>query len=284
MELVRSGLRGFALLALFVAGTAVAQAQVGAPQQDSSALRALTQADEARVWRAVGRLDFPDGTCTGTLVSRRHVVTAAHCVLNPETGALRPAETVVFRAGLRNGIAYASHRAKRIETHPDYNASDTDRLRQIGSDIALIELHNPIQDQTVQPLARQETPVTGQEVMVVSYGEGRNESASLQQMCRLLESYGSALLYDCSATFGSSGSPVLVASLNGPRLVSILAAKGTWGEQDVTAAAALGGNLDFLLQRLQQEDPRVKRVTPEIRPLNAQLGRKTSSGLPQIKP
>lgn len=277
-----TGMSGNQIKALLAMWVALVLLAAGAQAQSDDGLRPVEEGDDGWLWRPVGRLDMGDSTCTAALVTYRHVVTAAHCLYEKTAPELRDPGKVVFRAGLRDGRPYESLRGRRILLHPDYDPEDTDRARQIAADIALVELAGPIRDKSVKPFARHDRPHEGKTVTVVSYGTGRNETPAIQERCGLLDREGDVLVYDCAATFGSSGAPVFILSQSGPKLVSVLSAISSYEGQHVTVATALGEGYRTLIALVTTPEPEVKRVEPGGASLRDQLGRPGASGLPQI--
>ncbi len=213
---MRAFLLVFALLALApLAGPLHAQ---------NSGLDRLATRERVLGWEAVGRLDLPQGYCTGVLIATDLVLTAAHCMFNPLTGTYFDPGQMRFSAGLADGRAIAIRQGLRQVSHPDYIHAAGLTADNVRRDVALVQLASPIPAATAAPFTVGTVGGRGTPVSVVSYGEGRDDAPSWQRVCTVIGHGGGLIGFDCDVVHGSSGAPVFDRSGSRARIVSLVSA------------------------------------------------------------
>ncbi|WP_170575358.1 trypsin-like serine peptidase [Ruegeria atlantica] len=240
-----------------------------------SAKRKLTDREDLYGWEAIGRLDIGDqGFCTGTLIARDLVLTAAHCAVDKRTGKPFAPGKVTFRAGLSNGKALADRSVVQIAVHSDYGNHPHLSAAFVRADVALMRLEQPIPHSVADPFALHSGRVAGNEVSIASYGRGRSEAITRERSCRILQRRQGLITFNCDITFGSSGSALLAR--NGPRwqILSVVSAVGNDGRQKVGFGMELAGIVDELKADLRRDAPK-----PQASIRRLQVGTdKSSSG------
>lgn len=178
-------------------------------------------------WEGVGRLDIAGkSTCSGALIAPDLVLTAAHCVVDAKTRPYKPGQ-IMFRAGLRNGDFVAASRGLAVAVMPGYDNSVGVTGDSIRHDLALIKLASPIARAQAQPFQIHRSSKKRGELMVASYGRGRNSALSIQRECHVLDFSKGIYAFDCDITFGSSGAPVFAYDGVRPAIVSVVSSMGT---------------------------------------------------------
>ena len=220
-----------------------------------SDLVTLETGEDVRGWEAVGRLDFRHGFCTAALIRDNLILTAAHCVYN-DNGRLRDASEFTFSAGLRSGRAEATRGIHSLVAHPQYDHTPNAVADiNVAFDIAVLRLDQPIRRTRIQPFRIDEQPVQGDEIGIVSYGEGRSEAPSLQEVCSVLGRQTGVVVMTCDVVQGSSGSPVFTLTEGAPRIVSVVSAIAYVGEDKVSLGTSLQQPLQTLLSHFASLGP-----------------------------
>ena len=256
------------LMTLVVTSAAFAQ---------DSRLKRLNSGVDAAAWEAVGRLNVGGtGFCTGALIAPNLVLTAGHCLFDKKTGDRINHREVEFLAGWRNGRASAYRSVRRAVVHPDYEYAGHVSSKGVRNDLALLELEHPIRDGKITPFDTAARPRRGAKVGVVSYGKGRSEAPSLQELCRVLAQQDGVLVTSCTVESGSSGAPIFVIDEGRVQIVSVVSAKAEVEGQAVSLGTTLGAPLARLQAELvaQRDD-----ISPRI-----QGGTRRETGAKFIRP
>lgn len=237
----------------------------GVALAEKASVEALTTLDTGRAWSAVGRLTINggEGFCTASLITPSILITAAHCLFDPETEERLDIAAMEFQAGFRNGRAEAYRKIRHATPHPSYRFQNKVTVDRVTSDLALMELEQPIRNGAIIPFQLATTlPAVAQDVGLVSYARGRSEIPSFQKMCEISDSQQGILIMNCDVDFGASGAPVFDYTVGFPRIVSVVSAMAKYKGEKVS----LGAVILPLLQGFEEEfgliiDPSLGVVT-----------------------
>lgn len=175
-------------------------------------------------WFMVGRLKFSDqGHCSGTLIGRRTILTACHCILNKDGTRAVPAFFELDSSGTNPAIARVSWiDPNGIRTLPGC-------LGHAERDWALLRLEKPMGAKYGFLRVSEKTPEEALKSRVASVGYPEDKPAKfVDPSCRLTKAEGGLYLTDCAILPGDSGGPILQRDERGEyEVVGVLSGMNT---------------------------------------------------------
>lgn len=177
----------------------------------------------AAPWSSLVRVQTEAGTrCTGALIAPDRVLTAAHCLVAPQTGNPVLASRTHVLAGYDRGDFRAHARVQAIRLGPGFEPA---ARGPVGADWALLRLATPLPGPV---LPRAALPLVTTAAMLAGWQQDRAHALLADTACRVEGRFRDPGLrwlirHNCAATRGSSGGPLLVRQGDGWAIAGIAA-------------------------------------------------------------
>ena len=170
--------------------------------------------DELRYpWSSIGKLFNETGaSCSGVVIARDKILTAAHCLFNARTRRFIPAEALHFLVGYRTGRYSAHARIASFEIGAGFDPLRYDQTSEADWAVLTVTENLPA---AIEPLRlSRELAPSGTKAVLVGYPQDRAFAMSADRDCELRDkiSAGRLLMHTCRSTFGYSGGPILVST------------------------------------------------------------------------
>ena len=179
-------------------------------------------------WSSVAKLfNSVGGACTGSVIGRDRILTAAHCLYNFRTRRFLPPDAIHALLGYARGD-YSTHaRVDRYTVGPGYDPAA--ERSTAASDWAVLHLAEQLPE-TIRPLQPADTvPEPSTRLMVGGFARDRAYVMTADNDCKVLGlvAGGTLISHDCLIAPGDSGAPLLVTGAAGDvRYVGV--AVGIW--------------------------------------------------------
>ena len=146
--------------------------------------------------------------CTATLISPKHILTAAHCLYFKARKRWFLPNELHFLAGYNRGDFITHGRIKTIAAKGAYDPNKSLDKVNIEGDWAILTLTETVDIPPIPLLALRDTKAE-QKFQQVGYQKRQPHVQTLNPACNITGQFSNILLHDCMLAPGDSGSPIL---------------------------------------------------------------------------